>query len=99
MIPFRGPFHAIVAFDVIEHVPDLDAIAKFVHSELDAHGVFVFVVPVYDGPLGGLVRRLDKDPTHMQKNPVNSGLRGRAATLNQCPGREFSATFCLEVRM
>lgn len=67
-VPFRGPFHAIVAFDVIEHVPDLDAIAKFVNSELDARGVFVFVVPVYDGPLGGVVRRLDKDPTHVHKN-------------------------------
>jgi SAM-dependent methyltransferase len=53
-IPFRGPFHAIVA--------------AFVNSELDRRGVFVFVVPVYDGPLGGIVRRLDKDPTHVHKN-------------------------------
>jgi SAM-dependent methyltransferase len=67
-VPFRGPFHAIVAFDVIEHVPDLDTVAKFVNSELDGHGVFVFVVPVYDGLLGGPMRRLDKDPTHIHKN-------------------------------
>ena len=67
-IPFRGPFHAIVAFDVIEHVPDLQAVAAFVNSELDRRGVFVFVVPVYDGPLGGVVRLLDKDPTHVHKN-------------------------------
>jgi SAM-dependent methyltransferase len=68
-IPFRGPFHAIVAFDVIEHVPDLASVAAFVNSELDKNGVFVFVVPVYDGPLGGIVRMLDKDPTHVHKNP------------------------------
>jgi SAM-dependent methyltransferase len=68
-IPFRGPFHAIVAFDVIEHVPDLQAVAAFVNSELDRRGVFLFVVPVYDGPLGGVVRLLDKDPTHVHKNP------------------------------
>jgi SAM-dependent methyltransferase len=67
-VPFRGPFHAIVAFDVIEHVPDLDAVASFVNSELDGHGVFVFVVPVYDGPLGPVVHHLDKDPTHVHKN-------------------------------
>ena len=67
-VPFRGPFHAIVAFDVIEHVPDLDEVASFVNSELDGRGVFVFVVPVYDGPLGHIVRCMDKDPTHVHKN-------------------------------
>jgi SAM-dependent methyltransferase len=67
-IPFRGPFHAIVAFDVIEHVPDLQSVATFVNLELDGDGVFVFVVPVYDGPFGGIVRLLDKDPTHVHKN-------------------------------
>jgi SAM-dependent methyltransferase len=68
-VPFRGPFHAIVAFDVIEHVPDLSSVADFVNSELHGSGVFVFVVPVYDGPLGGIVRKLDRDPTHVHKNP------------------------------
>src|SRR5258706_12746060 len=67
-IPFRGPFHAIVAFDVIEHVPDLQPVAAFVNSELDPQGVFVFCVPVFDGPLGGLLGRFDRDPTHVHKN-------------------------------
>lgn len=66
-VPLRGVFDAIVAFDVIEHVPDLQAIASFVNSELDSTGTFTFVVPVYDGPLGAVVRLLDRDPTHVHK--------------------------------
>jgi SAM-dependent methyltransferase len=68
-VPFRGPFHAIVAFDVIEHVSDLSTVADFVNSELHESGVFLFVVPVYDGPLGPIVRKLDRDPTHVYKEP------------------------------
>jgi len=66
-VPFKGPFQAVVAFDVIEHVEDLGQVAAFVHSELAPAGVFVFVVPVYDGPLGRVVRHLDRDPTHVHK--------------------------------
>lgn len=66
-VPLRGPFDAIVAFDVIEHVPDLEAVANEVRSALAGDGVFVFVVPVYDGPLGPVVHLLDKDPTHIHK--------------------------------
>jgi hypothetical protein len=40
----------------------------------------VFVVPVYDGPLGWLVRRLDKDPTHVHKMPRNFWLEWAART-------------------
>jgi len=65
--PVRGPFDVIVSFDVIEHVPDLDAVARGVQGALASDGVFVFVVPVYDGPLGPLVHLLDKDPTHLHK--------------------------------
>src|SRR6185295_6409230 len=67
-VPFKGPFQAMVAFDVIEHVDDLEQVAGFVQRELAPGGAFVFVVPVYDGPLGGLVRHLDQDPTHIHKN-------------------------------
>jgi dolichol-phosphate mannosyltransferase len=66
-VPLRGPFDAIVAFDVIEHIADLDHVSEFVKSQLSEDGVFSFVVPVYDGPLGGVVRRLDRDPTHIHK--------------------------------
>jgi SAM-dependent methyltransferase len=68
-IPFQGPFDAITAFDVIEHIANLDGVAEAVRGLLKPRGVFLFVVPVYDGPLGGLVRRLDRDPTHLHKRP------------------------------
>jgi SAM-dependent methyltransferase len=66
-IPFQGPFDAITSFDVIEHIADLDKVAQIVHGLLKPGGIFVFVVPVYDGPLGWLVHALDKDPTHIHK--------------------------------
>ena len=66
-VPFAGPFDTVVAFDVIEHVPDLEGVAAFINRGLAPDGTFIFVVPVYDGPLGGVVRALDKDPTHVHK--------------------------------
>jgi SAM-dependent methyltransferase len=62
-----GVFDAITAFDVLEHIPDLDAIVESIHARLLPGGVFLFVVPVYDGPLGWVVHTLDKDPTHLHK--------------------------------
>lgn len=66
-IPFPGPFDVITAFDVIEHIPSLTAVASSVRSRLAAGGRFVFVVPVYDGVTGPLIRILDKDETHVHK--------------------------------
>jgi SAM-dependent methyltransferase len=68
-IPFSERFDAITAWDVLEHIPDLDDIAAQVADHLVAGGVFAFAVPVYDGPLGGLVNRLDKDATHINRFP------------------------------
>ena len=65
--PFPGPFDAITAFDVVEHIPDIEAIREQIHDRLKPGGIFVFVVPVYDGPLGWVVEALDKDPTHVHK--------------------------------
>jgi SAM-dependent methyltransferase len=65
--PFPGPFHLITSFDVIEHIPDLVQTLKTVYDLLLPSGLFLFVVPVYDGPLGSLVRLLDHDPTHIHK--------------------------------
>ncbi|MGA7096661.1 MAG: class I SAM-dependent methyltransferase [Acidimicrobiia bacterium] len=62
-----GSFDVITAWDVIEHVQDLDQVASSVLDMLRPGGIFVFVVPVYDGPLGKLVRLMDKDPTHLHK--------------------------------
>lgn len=66
-IPFPGPFDVITAFDVIEHIPALDAVASLVRSRLAPGGRFVFVVPVYDGVTGPVIRLLDKDETHVHK--------------------------------
>lgn len=65
--PFAVRFDAIVAFDVLEHVPEVNRTREYVRRSLARDGVFVFVVPVYDGPLGPVIRTLDKDPTHVHK--------------------------------
>jgi SAM-dependent methyltransferase len=69
VIPFGERFAAIAAWDVLEHIPDLDDIASQVHERLVPGGIFAFAVPVYDGPLGRLVDRLDKDATHINRFP------------------------------
>ena len=66
-VPFAGPFDVITAFDVIEHIPSLEAVASMVRSRLAPGGRFVFVVPVYDGVTGPVIRLLDKDETHVHK--------------------------------
>ncbi len=66
-IPFERLFDAIMAFDVIEHIPDLSGVADTVDKHLTDRGAWIFVVPVYDGPTGPLVRLLDGDPTHVHK--------------------------------
>jgi ubiquinone/menaquinone biosynthesis C-methylase UbiE len=66
--PFTSAsFDVITAWDVFEHVPDVDAAARSVTHMLKPGGLLVFVVPVYDGVTGPLIRRLDKDPTHVHK--------------------------------
>lgn len=66
-IPFPGPFDVITAFDVLEHIPSLDEVASFVRSRLGPDGRLVFVVPVYDGVTGPIIRLLDHDETHVHK--------------------------------
>jgi len=67
-LPFRRKFDVIVAFDVLEHVPDVGAAFDQIAEHLLPDGVFVFVVPVYDGLSGPIIRMLDHDPTHVHKN-------------------------------
>ena len=57
----------ITLLDVLEHVPQLDETLAAVRASLKPGGVALVVVPVYDGPLGWLVRLLDRDPTHIHK--------------------------------
>jgi SAM-dependent methyltransferase len=66
---FSGHFGVVTAFDVIEHVPDLEDLAGAVREELSANGLFIFSVPVYDGLTGPVVQLLDRDPTHLHKWP------------------------------
>jgi SAM-dependent methyltransferase len=66
-MPVQGPFDLITAFDVLEHIPRLDGIFGWIAANLASHGQLLFVVPVYDGPTGPLVRLLDRDPTHVHK--------------------------------
>jgi SAM-dependent methyltransferase len=69
VIPFSERFAAVTAWDVLEHIPDLDRTAADVREHLVERGVFAFAVPVYDGPLGRLVNRLDRDVTHINRFP------------------------------
>lgn len=64
---FDEKFTVVTAMDVIEHVPDLDAVAASVRSQLVDGGIFVFVVPVFDGLSGPVIRLLDSDETHIHK--------------------------------
>jgi SAM-dependent methyltransferase len=66
-IPFDCTFDGIFAFDVLEHLRDLEATQSTIRRRLEPGGTLIFVVPVYDGPLGSLVRRLDRDSTHVHK--------------------------------
>jgi SAM-dependent methyltransferase len=66
-IPFPGPFDVITAFDVLEHVPSLKEAAAAMRGRLAPAGHVVFVVPVYDGPTGPVIRLLDRDRTHVHK--------------------------------
>lgn len=62
-------FDVVTAFDVIEHVPDLQAVKAAFLQLLRPGGLAVVVVPVYDGLSGPVIRALDKDPTHVHKEP------------------------------
>jgi ubiquinone/menaquinone biosynthesis C-methylase UbiE len=60
-------FDVITAWDVLEHLEDPSATLSELKSWLTPAGVLLFVVPVYDGVTGPLIRTLDKDPTHLHK--------------------------------
>lgn len=65
-IPARG-LEVISLLDVVEHVPDLETTFREIARALRPGGIALVVVPVYDGPLGPVVRLLDGDPTHIHK--------------------------------
>ncbi len=65
-LPFRG-LAGVTAFDVMEHTRDVEGAMVAIWDALRPGGVALVVVPVYDGPFGGLVHHLDRDPTHVHK--------------------------------
>ena len=63
-----GPtFEIVTAFDVLEHLDHPDKAAQAISERLTPDGTLVLVVPVYDGPLGPIVKLLDKDESHVQR--------------------------------
>jgi SAM-dependent methyltransferase len=78
---FDVKFDVITAFDVLEHLEDPLAVVGRIAELLKPGGGWVFVVPVYDGPTGPIIRLLDRDPTHLQKHGRNYWL--------ELPGCDF----------
>lgn len=68
-LPIEGTFDVVAAFDVLEHIPEVDAAGDALVRRVAPRGALVFVVPVYDGPTGPLIRWLDTDETHVHKQP------------------------------
>ncbi len=66
-LPGEAIYDVVTCFDIIEHVPDLESVWKNLLALLKPDGLLVVTVPVYDGPLGKLVDRLDHDLTHIHR--------------------------------
>ncbi len=68
-LPFADDSTDIVtAWDVLEHVPKVEDALDEILRVLRPGGTFGFVVPVYDGLTGPLIKLLDNDPTHVHKH-------------------------------
>lgn len=68
-IHLNARYNLITCFDILEHTNDLGEALDNIWDLLEEGGVLVLTVPVYDGPLGWLVDRLDKDRTHTYRRP------------------------------
>lgn len=66
-LQFDRKFDAITCFDILEHVPNIEEALNKLKVLLSTSGVILISVPVYDGFVGKLVTKLDKDPTHVHK--------------------------------
>jgi SAM-dependent methyltransferase len=83
-LPFKGAFDVIVAFDVLEHLIGIETIPENIASRLNPGGYFIFVVPVYDGPTGPIIRKLDRDTTHLHKKSRNFWLSWASTHFTVC---------------
>jgi SAM-dependent methyltransferase len=86
-LPVNYAVDTVVAFDCLEHVENLETAAAGINKTLSATGYFIFVVPVYDGPLGPVIRLLDHDSTHIHKKPREFWLRWTEAHFKPCQWR------------
>jgi 2-polyprenyl-3-methyl-5-hydroxy-6-metoxy-1,4-benzoquinol methylase len=66
-IPGRAAYDVVTCFDVLEHCDDLKKAWRNLDDLLRPDGILALTVPVYDGPIGPLVNRLDKDATHVHR--------------------------------
>jgi SAM-dependent methyltransferase len=73
-------FDCVTVFDVLEHIVDLDVAVAEIARVLRPGGRLVATVPVYDGPLGWVVRALDRDPTHVHKTARGAWKTGPLCT-------------------
>jgi len=67
-LPYENScFDVVTVLDVIEHVSDLWKGIREVKRVARRDAIVVFLIPVYDGIVGRIVGRLDKDATHVNK--------------------------------
>jgi SAM-dependent methyltransferase len=83
-LPLNCTVDAIVAFDSLEHIQNLELVAAGFKNILSSRGYFIFVVPVYDGPTGPVIRVLDHDTTHIHKKPRNFWLQWAETHFELC---------------
>lgn len=60
-------YDVVTGFDVLEHLESPRHAIEKIHRLLADDGIFIVVVPVYDGPFGMIGEWLDRDPTHLHK--------------------------------
>src|SRR3990170_1363338 len=60
-------YDVVTAFDMLEHVPDLDNALASLHRLLAPGGILALAVPVYDTPAGWFFGLIDRDPTHLHR--------------------------------
>ena len=87
-LPTGRRYDIVTCFDILEHVSDLDRALADVRAHLRPGGILVATMPVYDGPLGWLVDRLDHDETHVHRRGRDFWMQrfGAHFTVRRCTG-------------
>jgi|GEM_PF-502038 len=60
-------YDIVTCFDVLEHIPDLDAALNRLRGLVAPAGLLALAVPVYDSPAGWVCGLVDHDPTHIHR--------------------------------